>query len=159
MIQNCHIVLLFISLPICSFTAQSGSCKCLQSLKRHLFRYGLNSLKYFSNSSDWRKSKLRDVNPGESTIYVSSSALKSSTCLVVCFPLSILRLISPVCLLLSGISLIYRLDLPTPEGPAKPTHNRVFLLLTGLCPYFFSRSKYNFVVRLINTCKSIFFFL
>lgn len=44
--------------------------------------------------------------------------LKISVCLVVCLPLLIFPLISPVLVSASGKTLLRMDDLPTPEGPA-----------------------------------------
>ena len=62
-----------------------------------------------------------DVKPGVSHRKVFLSITKNSECLVVCFPLSIFLLISPVSIFALGISKLVIVLFPTPEGPAKAT--------------------------------------
>ena len=66
-------------------------------------------------------SNVKEENPGVSATIPPHSNFKSSACLVVCFPLFILSLTSPVCNLKFGSISFSKLDLPTPDGPAKTT--------------------------------------
>ena len=59
-----------------------------------------------------------DVKPGESTIKLFSNISINSACLVVCLPLSIFLLTSPVSSEKLGLRQLIKLLFPAPEGPA-----------------------------------------
>ncbi len=63
--------------------------------------------------------KSRLENPGVSTINVELSSSKMRLSVVVCLPLSVFSLISPVLKISSLRRLFIRVDLPTPLGPEK----------------------------------------
>lgn len=79
-------------------------------------------------SFNFGKSKLE--NPGVSTINVELLSSKIRLSVVVCFPLSVFSLISPVLSISSQSRLLIRVDFPTPLGPVKAV---IFPLI-----YFFS---------------------
>ena len=64
-------------------------------------------------------SHIEELNPGRiHDIGDSPPSMISSECLVVCFPLSILRLMLPVSIFTPLWRRLIRDDLPTPDGPA-----------------------------------------
>ena len=85
-----------------SKTAHLGSLMCKQSLKSHCIPILSSSGKQYLRSNLSMSGKSRDEKPGVSNIklFTSVSNGMSSTCLVVCLPLSVFRLMSPTCILM-----------------------------------------------------------
>ena len=60
--------------------------------------------------------------------------LKISTCLVVCRPLEVLLLISPVSISVLPVREFMIVDLPTPDGPARATLDPFIRLYNSSIP-------------------------